>query len=315
MIRNAVQHAPVRLTQGTLLLLLSLSLCWLPLGCGGDDDPNPGDQGDSDLVTDGDTESDSDGILFGCDVASGYDDISGPWGLKFAIAYTTVFPIFGKVQLVLVGIEFMDVEQTGTDLSFSEHICSLDMNIVEDKGLEIIFPDVAVEHIPIRQRQASLTSLEKGATFQTEEFLDLYGADESLFTDPQNDPLPEEPEDTEVVDFDEDGKPGLTARLNGAVQGEVYVVMRFWREFIGEMFCGGKAEGLVDSTVEMMTIGSDTPVLDIQLDLVRQENADLHRFEMIKLPQALTCEELVAQQQVFFSYDPMSYAVPLDEEE
>ncbi len=278
-------------------------------------------------ATDGDAEEDSEGNSspgdidydmdspnFGCDGNFSYEDLSGLWTMRFSIAYTSVYPIFGKVQMVMSGVARLQAEHDGNDFTFTEQICSFDMDVVEDKDFQVIFPDVAIQSFPVNPRHASISALEKGGEFlTTPPALDLYGVDASMYDDPRYDPLPTDAEAPEVVDFENDGKPGLTARINGAVQGEVYVVMRFWRVLDGALVCPGKMEGATRSEVEMVTLDADPWVLDVQLDLQYMDNPDLHRFEGVKLSEDLSCEELVARQDEFFTYNPMDYAVPLDE--
>ncbi len=274
------------------------------------------EDGDLDLETAAETETDSDLETETEQETETETEEPRIWAMKFAIAYTTVIPVINrKVQMILSGVARTPFEKDGSNISFTENICDFSMNIVEDIDFQVIFTEESIRAIPIKPRLATLSGDTPGSRFRAEHVLDIYGADEALMDDPVNDPLPTEPDDPLLVDFENDGHPALTGRLNGFVQGEVYVVLRMLRSLDGELVTEDFIEGEIDSTVEMVTIGASSPLLKIQLDLRRVYDPDLNHFQAVRIPADMSCEELYAREAEFFSYDPMDYAVPLGEQE
>ncbi len=282
---------------------------------------DPWDNGDSDnhSSTDGDVDretspdGDSEGEANDDNRDFSPETLSGLWAMKFCIAYTVVLPVFNqKVQMLISGIARIEAEMDGTDMHFTEHICDFSTKIVEDIDFNVIFPLETIEAIPAAARHAAFSELAENAVFQTSPAHDIYGVDPTLFDDPHSDPLPDDPDDPRVIDFEEDGNPGITARISGIVQGEVYVIMRMMRDMTGRIVNNRLIEGQIDSSVEMITLDAKPSLIKLQLDLVPHPVPDLNRFEFIRLQSDLNCEDIFAREGELFSYDPMDYAVPLE---
>ena len=273
------------------------------------------DTTDIDDAAAADAAADSDsGLDYDHGELSGEETGRGLWAMKFAITYTTVLPVVEeKVQLVLIGIALLDAEWDHSDFYFTERFCDFRMNLVEDIDFEIIFPEKAIEAIPVEQHHAVMSGFGAGATFTSDPALDIYGGDADAMADPFDGPLPTEPDDPLVVDFEDDGKPGVTTKVNGFVQGDIYVLIRLMRLLEGTFTTDELIEGSIESKAEMNTLGAEPILLDCQLDLARQPAPDMNRFEMVRLEGGATCEELLSLNDSgdLFGYDPMEHAVPL----
>jgi hypothetical protein len=297
----------------TLVLLIALTA----LGCDSGDTANPWTDGDTDGAADGDASSDGDTSADGDESDTEgpieADELDGVWGIKFAIAYTCLLPVFEKkVQMILTGVARLDFDQTDTDIAFTEEICDFTLQVVEEEDVPfiVIFPKEEIVAVPIENRMAALDALELGTRVKTSPTWDLYGADASLFDDPNTDPLPVTMDDTRLVNFGDD-KPGVTARLGGMFNGlEVYVVLRMMRDMEGTLVTADHIEGVIASSVEMMTIGASNDIVKLQLDLVPHTLPELNRFEMVRLPDEQSCGAIFDTQDSLFSYDPFDYAVP-----
>lgn len=235
------------------------------------------------------------------------------WAEKFAILYTFVIPILEcKIQALLTGIAKLEatVDDQGS-MTYTEKICDFSLNVVEtNANFYVIFTNESINAIPVGTRHASFSGFEKGDTFTVEQSVDIYGADISKFANPATDDLPTELDDERLVGF-EDEIPGVTAKINGFVTGDVYVVLRMIRNLNGTLESAKVIRGSVESDVEMITLGASSPIMDIQLDLTHRDIADLNRFEMIKLDSDMSCEEIYENEENIFSYDPISIAEPL----
>ncbi len=294
------------------VLLLALA------ACGGDDSStDPWDNGDADTPLDGDSDTDGDREMEASDGGQDYspETLSGLWATKYASAYTVVLPVFNqKVQMILTAVTRNQAEVVDRDMSFTEEVCDFSISIVEDIDFHVTFPQDSVDAIPTEQRRGVFDELAAGSAFTVDQTLDIYGLAADSLDDPIHDPLPTEDDDPAVVDFESDGNPGVTARISGIVQGEVYVLFRLLRDTLGQVVSDRLIEGQVDGTVEMVTIGSNSPVLFLQLDLKPHPLPELNRFEFIRLNEDLDCPTLVERQRELFSYDPMDVAVPLEDD-
>lgn len=309
--------------RSTFIAILSLAcLCLLfsAVSCGGSDDP----QTDGDEMTDGDDDSDGDEpqVTDGDQGVDGDDsheiadgELSGRWAMKFAVTHSTCVPILEEpIQLILTGIALVEIEHDHLELTFTEEICDYSMNSPEDLDFYVIFTNDTIAAIETMARRADLEILSTGADFIVDRTVDIYGADKTLFDDAENDLLPIEEDDGRLVDFEDDGKPAATAQIRGFVKGEVYVVIRIVRDLIGKVVTRNLIEGQVNSNVKMNTIGANSPIMNIQLDLQEAGNDGTNRFQMIRLDQSLNCADLYEDAQELFGYDPFDFADPFDED-
>ncbi len=312
-----------------MIIALASFVCPACMSDSGDDD-SEWDKSDGDSDSAEIAEEDGDN-----DYENSEETDSELWAMKFAIAYYCTlpppFPPTAEFQLILTGVARLLVNQDGQDFNFQEDICDLSMDIIGDFGplkLDIIFPQKAIDAVPTLPRYATLTSQEPGAVFHADSILDLYGLDQSKMDDPmyedihdleaiiENDIPLDQIDDERVVDFEGDGIPGVTARLTGTVDGAVYVVFRMLRALDGELIKDGLIEGTIESSVEMITIGADSPIFEYQLDLQPYTVEELNRFEFIRLEdQSMSCENLYDHESELFSYNPMDYVDSLEESE
>lgn len=304
-------------TGSIILWMLVLLIAFLLTACLGEGEEQL--DGDNDLPSEQDEQSDGDGMQDGdleLDLELGEpidpEALSGLWAMKFSLGYTTVLPILQcKVQMLLSGVAKIHARMEGNEFIFTEEICDMGMNIVEDMDFYVIFSSDSINATGINPRQATFSEMAVGATFQTTPAHDLYGLDESLFDDPINDELPHDADDPRVIDFDDDGHPGLTSQVLGFVKGEVYVIMRMMRDMTGLLINEGLVEGSINSSVEMITLGADPEYIAFQLDLQHYDDPLVNHFEMIKLDEDLACPVLYEREAEFFAYDPHAVATPM----
>ncbi len=299
--------------QSLWMILGFLLVSLLFPACDEDDssvDDSPDEDGD---LTDEDGDSESQDIE---DAQGSVEDMTGPWAMKYAVSYFTTIPGFNReVTTILYGLARLPVEHDGRDFYFTENLCTMEMGIVEDFDMQIIFPQKTVESVPPGDRHAVLSATEEGASFHHEPYLSLFGINEDLMDNPTTDELPTETEDALVADLDNDGHPGVTARVTGIVAAEFYVVLRLSRWLDGVVESGTLIEGTNGSLVEMVTLDADPSLLAMQLELRPNPQVEVNHFQLVRLPDDYSCEEIEQYQDELFDYDPFDYAVPLWEKD
>lgn len=303
---------------GLLSLCLTLGMLGLSAcgsgSSGSSDSPATSEDGDQ-VSADGDADSSSDFAVR----ERPSDSLTGLWAMNFAIAYTTQLPVFNKpALLILTGVARLESTQNGQTFAFTEHVCDFDMRVVTDVDFGIAFSKDSVAAIPLKPRTATVSAAAAGATFTAPNVLDIYGANQDAFSDPLTDALPTAcanwPSDCDarVVDFENDGHPGLTGRVTGSVSGvsltgEVYVVMRMIRQMSGTLSDVNHMGGQITSDVEMVTLDASSLILNKQMPLTPLTTPELNRFEAIRLDRDYDCATLMAKRGEFFTYDPTDY--------
>jgi hypothetical protein len=109
--------------------------------------------------------------------------------------------------------------------------------------------------------------------------------------DPEHDPLPESAADPRVFDHDGDGKPGVTVRVRGIVNGEVQVVQRGASALHGERDAHG-FHGAVHFRTEDVVIGATKAALRKRTKT--HPDPSRSTFVLRKVRADLDCAEAVA---------------------
>ena len=113
---------------------------------------------------------------------------------------------------------------------------------------------------------------------------------------PLTEPFPQAPNDTRIFDHDGDGKPGLSVRLTGLVDGEVFVAQRriiSWQaSWDGQGFSGPVAQ-----TLEELVLGAAPEVLMNYLPThLPAADPSASTVEWRSLPLGSDCEDLASAQ-------------------
>lgn len=160
-----------------------------------------------------------------------------------------------------------------------------------DSPVVTTIPEALVRSIPVQELDCLFEAREGGIRMHQAPHVEVRGA---ILDDPEGDPLPTDAQDPRVVDQDRDGQPGVTVLLSGIVDGAVFVVQRIRIELDGCSTESGDFEGRVLWSEEQVVLGSDSPILLMQsvITPVLSES----RFQMKRIPDGATCEDLQAHQ-------------------
>jgi hypothetical protein len=270
-----------------------LAVALLGLGCGSDP-PSGGGAGGAGGQGTGGRE--------GCDVTAdtSVTDVSGLWaylevGSQLIQAPGFADPFHNRIVSVLL----LDQTQTGTDLAVTGQYCD---HYTED-------PDSVVHAIIPAEYKASLKPISRTGTFAESggslrytlpAYHEVAGA---TLTDVASEDLPVDPADPRVIDEDGDGNPGVTIRLTGLVDGEVYVVERKSTALDGVAIAADRLEGLIAFTSEQSVVASDPASLKTTTDNT-QTFADMEvcnsYFRMVRVPAGTDCAAVNAQKDTLF---------------
>ena len=181
------------------------------------------------------------------------------FGLKMVIS--TLMPgVFDPDSLEEVRTTsylLIDWTRTGTDISWRETLCAI--SATEAHDAQTSFPSAFVTTTPVRERTATLSAAEVGATFETDPYLSIDGAD---LSNPWTDSLPTSTSDSRLVDRDSDGHPGATIHVDaGLIEGDVYVVQRSEYELSGLVISQERVEAYVDYNADQSVLDASNPFL------------------------------------------------------
>lgn len=245
---------------------------------------------------DGGADSGSDATAGGDGPDSSLPDVSGTWAQRRVVGSIDTMPVIGDVQASTKSLMRVQVEQRGADLLMRVETCLVEV----DSGTEIIdeiIPDAFVASLGVSVHAAWLERREGRYGFMQPRAYELRGV---RLLDVAGEALPTSAQDARVYDQDMDGRPGVTVRVTGLVDGEVWVAQRDSHEVEGEVVSLDRIEGRVRFLKEQAILGADNPLLESPLPSVPDPNPDRSTMVMVRTSEEMQCAGIVAQEAELF---------------
>ena len=180
------------------------------------------------------------------------------FGMKLVVS--TLMPgVFDSSleEVLTIPYILVDWRRTGLDIEWTETLC--DISSTEAHDAQTSFPAAFVSSTPIRERTATLSAAETGATFESDPYLALDGVE---LSDPWTDSLPTSAADSRLDDRDADGHPGVTIHVDaGIVAGNVYVAQRSEYQLSGLVIDHDRVEAYVDYNGDQSIVGASNVLL------------------------------------------------------
>jgi hypothetical protein len=225
-------------------------------------------------------------------------DLTGTWAQMLVTTTSSRVPVLGEVRSTTSALLLMHVVQDGHELAITRQVCAIDVNT----GATVVrteVPAAFVRAIPVSRERARLMETASGHTVAGWRFSELVGlrgvsASESM---PESD-------DERYVDADHDGNPGVTVRVRGLVNGEVYVAQRGVTEFRPTTVTPNAIDGEVDWTAEQVVLGASNRLL-------RNENPNTapapgyagNYFRTERVAESSTCSSLQSDSRRLFGFE------------
>jgi hypothetical protein len=195
--------------------------------------------------------------------------LAGTFALKTINATLVIIPILddqlgGGVNYRLVTRTYDEVSDTYVQQS---RLCG-GYNI-EVAGVTTDTPESTYRRVPPSTRE--VVTVGADGQYTADGHLQLWALDFEDGVDPATEPLPSSPEEADlephkdrIVDMEDDGKPGLTMFVNGAVTGEVYAIQRKFVDLEGITLGPDRVLGLAENRWENLMLANNNPLLDRQ---------------------------------------------------
>lgn len=215
-------------------------------------------------------------------------DLSGRWVQRQDTTTVSRIATIGRVRSTTTSVILYDLRHDGASLSGQGRVC--DVRIVSDPSfVGTTLPDALVRAMPAPLLDARLVRSGSAVLLEQPETWTVLGADLDA---PSSDPLPESAADPRVCDPDGDGNPGVTVRIDGIVDGEVYLVQRGWSRLRGELG-DGAIRGEVRFGQEQVVLDASRRVLRSQPPTEPASGPGDNTFVMAPLDASAGCREAV----------------------
>ncbi len=225
--------------------------------------------------------------------------VAGLWGRKVTMAALSQVPVVGTVFVETIALQRMEIKESGGAWEIGLEICALRMESTSTL-VQTLFPDAFIESLEKTTQPASFERRDDVAVLVAPRFIELRGV---RLTDPENEPMPTDADDPRVFDQDGDGKPGMTVRITGLIDGEVYVIQRAssWWEVVVAEDAPARLDGLVDWDVEQVVLGADNSLLTLGGDSDKDPDASKSRHLLRRLEAGTSCEQMILDEAEIFA--------------
>jgi hypothetical protein len=239
--------------------------------------------------------------------------LQGIWGFLLVSSVRTqgLPKIGGFVDTASIQLLIVRIDRDGDGVTLQEQWCSNEFRNFDPDDypirslFSVVIPDRNLNALrPMQNRIDVLPEWIAGSTFTTGEQLDLRGA---KLANPLTDPLPTYKDLTHAWDQDHDGKPGLTAKVSGALSGDLYQAQRFRATLHGIVVDADHFHGLVTGPSDQSVVGASTPDLVNDSFSTAHPQGDRTYFRAVRVGAEASCRDIVSLASVegaWLAYEP-----------
>jgi hypothetical protein len=181
----------------------------------------------------------------------------GRWVLVQRMTTSASIPVVGDVEATTTVVSLHDLVDADGRLKGRGSLCRMTL----DSGSSVVttvLPKAFRRSIPRPVLDAELVVEEGVVKIKQPRRTVVVGA---KLEAPETDALPTKSDDPRVFDQDRDDKPGVTIRVEGLVNGSMYIVQRSWTRFDGAFLTDGTFGGRLAFGTEQVVLGSTSPFL------------------------------------------------------
>jgi len=222
--------------------------------------------------------------------------VVGFYAVRIQITTEQTLPIIGASRSATIAYSLGEVRKENGGFMIYEKSCKYAM--LGGGVISAIIPDAVPNSVP--QQATSISFVMDGDTvnFDREQSITILGAN---LNDIENEALPSDMDDTRLWDQDNDGQPGVTAFVEGLLEGEVYFVQRQRLSYSGSRGANGQFDGRVNDSSEQNIIGSTNALFEQDFDTTSIPEENL--VSLLPLENIESCSALVEQIPTLFPDD------------
>jgi hypothetical protein len=181
-------------------------------------------------------------------------------------------------------------------LTLKSTVC--DISIKSDfDGIRTVIPDRFIAALSETTRVGKITQSTLGPMLSVAPHTEVVGAS---LRQPETERLPTRPDDFRVTDPDKDGRPGITIRIEGLVDGDIYVVQRGRDAYAGRFVSDDRVRGTVQWSAEQVVLDSTSIFLGDPPPTRPHNDPSRSSFEMVRLDDAATCSKIASGKATIF---------------
>lgn len=216
--------------------------------------------------------------------------LTGRWAQLVVTTSIAKLPVVGEVSSETKSFAIIDVKQDEQGrIVTQEQVCDLQIKSESDSVTTII-PQKFLTAVSGQSRTGYTTKQKDSLRLVLPRKVTTFGANVK-----SGEALPTEDDDKRIIDADKDGKPGLTVRVKGLIDGELYIVTRGSNELFGALKPSGRVEGFVRWTSEQTVIDASSVFLKVEPTTKPDKRPEKHYFRWHRIPAATSCKEVLTR--------------------
>ena len=263
-------------------------------GCGDDADATPSATPESTTTT---TTMASTVPAPASALPEGAEDIVGRWAHFDAVAYED-----DVLKSLIISTGFSDLETRDGVLWNRQRFCHAEM--ANDQGIDTSISDEATSAIIPVDTPVDVSLVGDRLRILRPATPTPIGIE---LADPANEALPNDPDDSRIIDGDGDGFPGVTAhiRINDEIEGDLYIARReiFVYDVIQET--PDRMVGTITDSSEQLVIGASNEIFITPAQWEQVPEPALNPVIWQRVDDDWDCERLAAERDQIFPPDPV----------
>ncbi len=214
-------------------------------------------------------------------------DIRGTWAQVQVTTARTEIPVVGTLETTTTSLLVTEIEREGADYVLTEQVCQIDLTGGSD-AVETIISEAFAKGVSGQQR--AIKWYRDGDALRYEQPKSWRASGVST-KNAATVKLPTSSDDPRVRDSDSDGNPGLTVKIRGAVDGEIYVAERSWSVLTGKMDGRGELHGSIKWYSEQSVLEATSIFLSDPPASVPTTAKSQNYFRMRKMAKGAGCAD------------------------
>lgn len=223
-------------------------------------------------------------------------DLSGTWAQWQRQTSIAKVPLVGEVETRTISRLLVRITQRGDRLQVESVPCSIQIESDIDL-VRTIVPEPMLRALGTQTFRARLRATHDSWTYYQPPSMQTLGV---TLKDAWKDAMPTDARDPRLVDADGDGHPGVTVRIEGAVDGEVYVAQRSWSRLEGQA-TPNSIRGALTWQTDQAVLGASSALLSNSPRATPSTKPNANTFAAVRVADATTCSEIVGLSAAAFS--------------
>lgn len=222
-------------------------------------------------------------------------DLSGTWAQKVVTSAVSKVSMLGDVVSQTVALNQVQIKQDGRNLTIISQPC--DINLKSDqKMIKTQIPRAYIDAMESKTRKATLSG-DPG-----QYYLDIPGKTTVLGANLEalGDELPTEASDARVLDPDNDGHPGMTMRISGFIDSDLYMVQKSWDQMKGKILPGDKIAGEVTWKTDQVILDATSKMVGDSPKSAQHSDPKQSYFRMTRVDAGSKCGTIIKNKDSLF---------------